>query len=166
MAELRPPYSKEQLVQLFAEDVPYDTLRNIAALLDPEPLRFSPSTPIVLQGEPGDGLYFIAQGTVEVTMKPLGPGSPFPPVKVAELSAGDVVGEMALVNAEPRNATVSAVDEVMAYRLGMDNWRYIEAFYPGLAARIRDVAEQRARELALGQHAPEISNSHGGERKV
>lgn len=148
MAQLQPPYSKEQLVQLFAEDVPFDTLQHIAILLDPEPLRFVPDQPIVLQGEPGDGLYFIAQGTVEVTMKPLGPGSPIPAIRLAELSAGDVFGEMALVNDEPRTATVTAVTDVMAYRLSMDNWRHIEAFYPGLAARIRDVAEQRASEFA------------------
>lgn len=153
MGELLPPYSKERLVQLFAGDLPFDTLGQIAALLDPEPLRFSPNTPIVLQGEPGDGLYFIAQGTVEVTMKLFGAGSPFPPIKVAELSAGDVVGEMALVNDKPRTATVTAVDNVMTYRLAVDNWRHIEAFYPGLAARIREVAEQRARQLA-GQGNP------------
>ena len=149
MAELLPPYSKEQLVHFFSpEDLPYDTLQHIANMIDPEPLRFSANERIMVQGEPGDGMYFIAQGSVEITQKPFGPGSPAPPVKIAELSAGDVVGEMALVNAEPRSATVTALDGVMAYRLSIDSWRHIEAVYPALAARIREVAEMRAVELA------------------
>lgn len=148
MVQLRPPFSKEQLVQFFAEELPFDVLQHVATLLDPEPVLFAPGERLLIQGEPGDSLYFIAQGTVEVTMKPLGPGSIIPPVKVAELSAGDVAGEMALVNDEPRSATVTALTDVMAYRLSLDNWRHIEAFYPGLAARIREVAQQRASELA------------------
>ena len=149
MGELLPPYSKEQLVQLFAQEhLPLDALQHITVMLDPEPVQFPANTRIVVQGEPGDALYFIAQGTVEVTMTPLGPSSPLPPVKVAELSAGDVVGEMALVNNAPRSATVTALDEVTAYRLTIDSWRYIEAFHPGLAARIREVAERRGSESA------------------
>ena len=149
MGELLPPYSKEQLVQRFIpEDWAFDVLEQITARLDPEPVRFPANTRIMIQGEPGDGLYFIAQGTVQVAMTPFGPGSPFPPIEIAELSAGDVVGEMALVNNEPRSATVTALDEVTAYRLSIDNWRYIEAFHPGLAARIREVAEGRGRELS------------------
>jgi len=149
MGELLPPYSKEQLVQRFApEDVPVDTLHHITALLDPEPVVFPAGAHIMLQGEPGDSMYFIAEGTVEVTKALLAPGSPFPPVKLAELSAGDVIGEMALVNEEPRSATVTALDEVTAYRLSIDSWRYLEAFHPGLAARIREVAERRGNELA------------------
>ena len=154
MAQLLPPYSKEQLVQLFSpEDLPLDVLRNITVMLDPEPVRFAANTPLLVQGEPGQELYFIADGTVEVTMTPLGPGSPFPPVKIAVLSAGDVVGEIALVRDEPRSATVTALDDVLAYRLSKDNWTYLEAFHPGLAARIREVAEQRAAELTGGGHA-------------
>ena len=153
LGELHPPYSKEQLVRLFtSEDLPPDALQHITARLDPEPVWFPANTPLVLQGEPGDGLYFIAQGTVEVTVTPFGPGSPLPPVNIAKLSAGDVVGEMALVNDEPRSATVTALDEVTAYRLSKDNWRYIEAFHPGLAARIREVAVRRGNELARTQN--------------
>jgi CRP-like cAMP-binding protein len=56
---------------------------------------------------------------------------------------------MALVNDEPRNATVTAVHAVTAYRLALDSWRHIEAFYPGLAARIREIAEERAAQLPI-----------------
>ena len=153
LGDLHPPYSKEQLVQLFTSgDLPLDALLQITARLDPEPILFPPNTRLMLQGEPGDGLYFIAQGTVEVTLTPFGPGSPFPPVTIAKLSAGGVVGEMALVNNEPRIATVTALDDVTAYRLSIDNWRYVEAFHPGLAAKIREVAVRRGSELARTQN--------------
>lgn len=144
---LLPPYSKEQLVQFFSPpDLPLDALRVIVARL--EPVVFEPGTRLMAQGEPGEDLFFIAEGSVEVTVIPLGVGSPFPPVRVAELMSGDVVGEMALITNQPRSATVTAIDEVTAYRLTRDNWLYLEAFHPGLAARIREVAQSRAAQAA------------------
>lgn len=148
MDETLPPYSKEQLVRLFCpDDLPLDALSLFTDKLDAEPLKFAPNDRILVQGEQGDGLYLIAGGTVEVTMRPFGPASPFPPVTLTRLAAGDVVGEMALVKDERRTATVIAVDEVTAYRLSTESWSYVAASYPTLAARIREVANQRGIEL-------------------
>lgn len=145
MAELAPPYSKEQLVRIFThQDLPEQSIESIINTLDPDPVRFSPGEVLMKQGAPGDAMFFIARGHVEVSITPFGAGSPLPARKVAELTAGDVVGEMALVNNTPRNATVTALDEVMAYRLSQDKWRYVDAFLPGLAARIKEVVKQRS----------------------
>ncbi len=149
MSSFVPRYSKEQLVQRFSpDDMPEEIIRRIADLLDPDPATFSSKTRIILQGEPGDAMFFISEGHAEVTVTPFGVGSPFPPLSIAELGPGDVVGEMAVLSGEPRSATVTAIDDVVAYRLSRDNWIHIEAFYPGVAAAIREVAAGRARALA------------------
>ncbi len=144
MTELAPPYSKEQVVRIFTkQNLPEKFIQLVVGRLDPEPVRFSPGEKLMMQGAPGDAMFFIAWGHVEVSTKLFGSGSPFSANKVAELTVGDVVGEMALVNDAPRSATVTALDEVMVYRLSRDNWRHVDAFYPGLAYRVREVVKTR-----------------------
>ena len=57
-------------------------------------------TAIVRQGQPGDSMFFIADGEVEVRTASAR----------IRLRAGQFFGEMALISGEPRNASVVAVD--------------------------------------------------------
>ena len=62
--------------------------------------RFTvPKELIVRKGEPGDSMFFIASGAVEVAL----PDSSIP------LKRGDVFGEMALLTGGPRQADVRAL---------------------------------------------------------
>lgn len=54
-------------------------------------------TVLTEQGTPGDAFYLIVDGTAEVKRSG---------TKIADLGAGDAVGEMALLDGEPRSATV------------------------------------------------------------
>lgn len=67
----------------------------------------------IRDGEPGDCLYLVNHGEVEVCRPDL------PPVR---LGAGHVVGEMALLNREPRNADVVAVTDCVLSRLAADDF--------------------------------------------
>ena len=62
---------------------------------------------IFRQGDPGDRLFVILRGEVNVLREV---GEP-EPRRLATLRAGSFFGEMALLTAEPRNATVVAVEE-------------------------------------------------------
>ena len=63
---------------------------------------------VVREGDPGDALYIIVEGTVEIHT-----GGRM----VARMTAGDFFGEISLFDGEPRSATVVAVDDVVLLRL-------------------------------------------------
>ena len=59
------------------------------------------------EGEAGAGLFILVEGKVRVTQS-AGPGQP--PREIATLQAGEVIGEMALLDDLPRSASVTAID--------------------------------------------------------
>ena len=108
---------------------------------------------VVRQGEMGDCMYVIQQGKVEVLREEAGQT-----FRLTELGAGEIFGEMALCEKEPRSATVRAVGEVRA--LTVDKRTFLRrvqedpslAFHVlrAMSARIRalDVEVARLREQA------------------
>src|SRR6185503_21256562 len=57
------------------------------------------------RGDPANGCYLILSGAVKVTLPTTGGQEAL----LAILSKGDIVGEMALLDRQPRSATVTAV---------------------------------------------------------
>jgi CRP/FNR family cyclic AMP-dependent transcriptional regulator len=68
--------------------------------------RYAPGETIVREGEPASALYVILSGKVRVERREAGGNQ-----VVAELVPGDFFGELALIEEEPRTATVTAVDD-------------------------------------------------------
>lgn len=67
--------------------------------------RVQPGEVIIAEGEPGDAFYIVARGEVAVTrQRPSGER-----IELARLHDGALFGEMALVSAAPRTASVTAV---------------------------------------------------------
>jgi len=64
---------------------------------------------IIVQGDPGDELYVICDGFVEV-LRSETPSDPSPRT-IVNLGEGQIVGEMALVDRGPRSATVRSISE-------------------------------------------------------
>ena len=61
-----------------------------------------------------NALFILAAGRVEVSMDV---GEARPPLILAELSPGACVGEMALIDMQPRGANVTALTDVVVYSL-------------------------------------------------
>ena len=69
-------------------------------------LTYDPSEPIIIQDEWGGNTFFIvADGTTEVFLTPPGTSQE---LKVAEIPAGTLFGEMSVLAGVPRNATIKA----------------------------------------------------------
>ena len=86
------------------------------------------------QGDLGDEFFVIEEGTAEVTRD----GE-----KVAELAAGDFFGEMALLDAERRNATVTASSPMTVIVMTRASFRAIDRSMPQLHATVQEAIEQR-----------------------
>ena len=72
-------------------------------------VRFSRGAEIIKQGDPGETFYIVKTGTVKVTQVQKG-ASRAETIKEA-LSSGDYFGEMALLESQPRMATVTATSD-------------------------------------------------------
>lgn len=66
-----------------------------------------PGEQLIRQGEPGSSVFLIVSGCVRVER--VHPGLALPLV-LAELAAGEVVGEMSVLNQAPRSASVRALE--------------------------------------------------------
>lgn len=94
------------------------TLSEVADKMKPE--RYPSGTVIVRQGDPGDKFYLIRSGAATVTVDD-GSG----PRTLATLSQGTIFGEAALISGEPRNATVTASNDITLYTLGKDDFKAV-----------------------------------------
>jgi voltage-gated potassium channel len=88
---------------------------------------------IVREGQPGDSMYFIAEGEVEVRAK----------TARIRLKAGAFFGEMALVKGTPRNATVVAVAPTRLLRLDVVDFHDLAARQPELFKVIETESTRR-----------------------
>jgi type IV pilus assembly protein PilB len=93
-----------QKIRLFS-GLPYDECRVIESHLRTQ--EFPPQQTIVPEGGPGDAMYFITSGAVEVRKRDPNSGIDF---LLSELKAGSCFGEMALLTGRPRVASVVAVE--------------------------------------------------------
>ncbi len=100
---------------------------------------------IMRRGEPGDCMYFIASGEVEVRLRP----------GAVRLGPGEFFGEIALLTGEPRNATVVAVQPCTLLTLDIVDFRQLLGRQPDLARVVSeeaDAARLQVRPVAEQSH--------------
>ncbi len=102
-------------VPLLADLTPLD-LQRVAGIATEH--EFVESEALCEQGEIGNEMYVIVSGTVRVLVSQVNA----PDKEIAQRSAGDVVGEMALISGDARMASVIASSEVRALCLDRLNF--------------------------------------------
>ena len=111
------------------------------------PVTFPTGATLVREGEPPGDTFALTSGRVRVltgdTMRTL-----------ATMVAPALVGEMAVVLDQPRNATVAAVRAVKALRLTKDALGEAIAADPAFAGELRAFAEERAATNFLRRDSP------------
>lgn len=110
-------------------------------------VKFKSGETILSQGEDGDTAFLIVAGSVEVIV-----GADSKAKKVGTLGAGDVFGEMSLIEPGPRSATVKAVTDTECVATNYDEFvasiqedpaRAVE-FMKTLVGRLRQMNQRLA----------------------
>jgi len=97
---------------------------------------------IIKEGEPGDALYIIKSGLVEVITH----NARGEKVELARLTEGDFFGEIALITGAPRTATVRALKETRLMKLGKKEFQEIASVHPEVMEVAKSYLEHRAEE--------------------
>ena len=118
----------------FMSDAPEDLLRSIVPKMEPK--ISVPGEYIFKAGEPGDQVYFINRGSVDVVSKD---GKTI----YATLGEGGFFGEMALLFNAPRNASVRATDYCDLFYLKKENFDRALVEFPEFSQKVRTIAEER-----------------------
>lgn len=113
------------------------------------PHSFHAGEAIVSEGEPGDTMFILRSGKVQVNLRP--------DRRLATLEPGDVFGEMALLQALPRSSTLTAETPCEVYRLS--KWAFETALQscPELAGQIQKLVRRRIRLDKLKAAPPKPS---------
>jgi uncharacterized membrane protein len=108
---------------------------------------FAPNQTIFWIGDEGEDLFLVISGRVSVTV----PSEQGEHVAVATLGPGELFGEISLLDAGPRTATVRALTDTEVYTLSRKDFHLFIRLHPSAALEILSVmgARQRASTEAL-----------------
>lgn len=88
------------------------------------------------QGEPGDSLYFLVRGRLQVWLERPPGGGDAGPRLLGEVVPGESVGEVGLLTGEARSAGIRAIRDSQLIRLGRDAFESLAASHPGLVMKL------------------------------
>lgn len=99
---------------------------------------FAPEEIIFCEYEPANDFYLIQEGEVKIT-KTVGTS-----IKTLDvLGTGDIFGEMAILEEQPRSATAIAINEVKALNFNRANFEVLMTKNPQLALRVLTIFSTR-----------------------
>ena len=131
----------------------YELLRRVPFFAEIEPPKlkalayvservgFDDGKIVFRQGDPGDAAYLIIDGEADVVLE-----GAAGPVTVAILGANELVGEMAILTGEPRNATVRAKGRMTALRIAKDPFMRMVREFPTMAVSIMQELAHRVND--------------------
>lgn len=106
--------------------------------------RASAGAVLFREGDRGDSCVVIAEGTATVTRD-----GESGPVEVTTLGAGDVTGLFALVAAETRQATVTALSDMQVFEIDRGAIERIMERHPGARAALAEILRERLTQSLL-----------------
>ncbi len=129
--------TERALQQIFKAGLTPADLADVVATAKVETIKAG--QPIIKEGETGDDIFIIRSGSM-VVEKAIGGR----PVFLSYVPAGSYVGEMAVIDGEPRSSTVRAAVKSDVIRLEGERFRALLGNKPELMARMRgDMASRR-----------------------
>jgi len=118
-----------------------DQLNRLAPLL--EPVAWPKGARIFDMGDMGLEFYVITEGRIGISVAT----DPSQHIFINELKAGDSLGEMALIDNEPRSATAHVLEDTQAFALDKEKLHGLLMAYPELGIGMLRALSQRLRAL-------------------
>lgn len=118
-----------------------DQLSHLAPLL--EPVVWPRGARVFDMGDLGLELYIITEGRIGISVDP----DPARCAFISELKAGDCLGEMALIDNEPRSATAHVLEDTHALALDKEKLHGLLMTYPELGIGMLRALSQRLRAM-------------------
>jgi HEAT repeat protein len=128
-------------VPMFAELDPED-LEELSAIV--EERRVDAAQIVFREGEPGDAVYLVVNGGVTVFT---GGADGRPERTLSTLGAGACIGEMAVLDAEPRSATVRATERTRLLRVPGEGFKRVMSERPEMSQAIVSELVKRMRGM-------------------
>jgi CRP/FNR family cyclic AMP-dependent transcriptional regulator len=128
-------------VELF-EVLPEDERDHLARLM--RPFSAAEGATLFAEGDPGDGLYVLTEGSLRVVR----PGPHGMDVPLATIGPGAIVGELSMLGAGTRTATVAVAREASGWKLDRRAFEVLRAdLRPGSVALIRRLGRLAAERM-------------------
>jgi len=129
-------------INIFAESPDY-VLASVATIMDEVYLQ--PGETFIHEGDLGDCMYIIVKGKVRVCAKT---GSASDQKTIATLGPGESVGELAVLDPEPRAASATSIGESWLFRIDKDAFDEVMADRPEIAGGVIRALCRRIRDQA------------------
>lgn len=114
--------------------------------------QFGAGEVLVRKGEPGETMFIVRRGTVEI----IGTAQDGTERHLAYGGASQIYGEGALLNGDPRNATIKAVTDTEVLEMNRDGFGRLFREHPKAAEAISEIVAQRQldreKTLHVDQH--------------
>lgn len=137
---------------LFAD---LDALSMAAVERELTPLVLPGGTPLFHQGEPADAVYVVASGCLGVFRHDEDDAAEGGPALIAEITPGNIVGEMSLLSHSQRTRSVAALRDSEVWRLSQESFDGLTGHHPEvLPALMRNVAVRNAMGPAKRRRQP------------
>ncbi len=107
---------------------------------DSQRITAAPGTLVIREGEPGDSLFLVLDGKLEVSKR-----EGDQDVLLAVRGPGEVVGEMSLLEQGPRSASAHAVQTTEILEIGQESFRRVLEKNPEAAAKVLRAMASRLR---------------------
>jgi len=118
------------------------SLHKLAALCIPR--DFEPGAVVISEGDTGLGLFVIVSGSVEITKR-----SEEEVHRLAMMKRGDLLGEMALIDDQPRSASAVALEPTSCLLITRNSFQTLTQKDPEIACCLLPTLAERIRDLQL-----------------
>ncbi|MBK7861594.1 MAG: DUF1003 domain-containing protein [Archangiaceae bacterium] len=132
----------------------------LAAQLEEE--SFAAGSLLFRKGEPGNAIYIVASGEVEIFVEDTTGGR----IVFETAKTGDFFGELSLLDGDPRSASAKAVSDAKTLKVDREDLQLLFARHPAAAMDILAAIGRRLREAdkLLGSRVQESPNEAINER--